>query len=334
VLEFVVFSDLHAHNYSACSTLINGMNSRLLVCTNVLKQVRDYVKENSIPLTVFLGDLFQSLTRLDVEVLNTMYSALSDWPGKLIALVGNHDFSSEPRGIHALEIFKNLLDVIDLPTTLRWEGARFFLAPYRREGWKKELLKARADYYFFHQGIEGVAVQPGVYLQERMILEDLPSAGLIFSGHYHNFQRPLPNTWFVGSPLHRDWGDVDSAKVFLHVRDGKVRRVFTRAPRFVRLSVSSVEDLSRNSKALSGNYVRLEISGLADEEQILKQAYDLGALWAGIETVKRAAADDESRYEAVSVQRLLKSRVQRAPVSLHKKSLFDLGWELIERNKQ
>lgn len=330
MLEFLVFSDLHAHNYSACSTMVDGMNSRLKVCVDVLCQIRSYAKEHKIPLTLFLGDLFQSTAKLDVEVLNVVHQALTDWPGELISLVGNHDWVSEARDIHALEVFKRNFQVIDRPTSLTRQGSLFFLAPYRKSGWKEELRGVRADYYCLHQGIEGVEIRPGLYLKERMDLEDMPADGLVFSGHYHNFQRPVSNIFYTGAPLHRDWADQGTHKCFLHVRGGKIKRIGTRAPRFVQLELRDIEAMQDQSCCIDGNYVRLILQKPADQERLLEMAYSFGALWVGMEG-RSPFYEGVGRgmNSQVAVGELLRHRVIGAPAILKKSLLLDLGSRLV-----
>lgn len=329
-IEFLIFSDVHIANYVACSTVQDGVNSRLQACLNTISQVRGYAEEYDIQTTFFLGDLFQSTSRLDVEVLNAAYEALKGWPGELYCLVGNHDLAQPSRGIHALEVFKDQVVVIDRPMGLSLAGIRFFLAPYCRKGWGEKLKRVRADYYLLHQGVEGVPARPGLYLKEHMGLEDLPAEGLIFSGHYHGFQKASSNLIFLGSLLARDWSDVGSKKSFLHVKNGKIKRVLTQAPGFVCLQATSLEELSEQAEAIRGNYVRLEVEPGVRGEELSEAAYSLGALWVGIEG--RALEGEQGiilgEGPAITVHRLLRERVKRAHKSLRRRPLFDLGVEL------
>lgn len=110
--RFLVFSDLHAHNYKRFATLTDeGMNSRLHVCINVLKYGRQLARETGIKNFLFPGDLFDAKNRVPVTVIRAVMREFVAWSQaglKLWAIPGNHDFAVRSGELHGLEIFAHL----------------------------------------------------------------------------------------------------------------------------------------------------------------------------------------------------------------------------------
>ena len=166
--NFVIFSDVHAANFTSCSKMEDGFNSRLKICLAAIQQVKDYAHREKAPFTFFLGDMFQSVLGLDVEVINSIYAVLQDWPGQLFCLVGNHDRVN--KRIHGLEIFKNFVHVVDKPELLELGGERVLMVPHSRKGCIKTIKRVKSDWLFMHQGLGDVEYKDGVYLKEPVLL--------------------------------------------------------------------------------------------------------------------------------------------------------------------
>ncbi|GAI86653.1 unnamed protein product [marine sediment metagenome] len=131
--KFVVWSDLHSHNYARYSTPINGVNSRLVDGLNVIHEVKDFCVENTVKNAFFLGDLFHARFKIDVEVFNAVYSALAKFQDEgimLWLLAGNHDFAILRRKISSIGTFEDIAEVILKPRHEIIDGVHFCFLPY------------------------------------------------------------------------------------------------------------------------------------------------------------------------------------------------------------
>jgi DNA repair exonuclease SbcCD nuclease subunit len=334
MIDAVLFADIHMHPFFSCSHMKGGVNSRLRICRQVLRQVKDYVYREKVPHTFFLGDIYQSVSHPDVvEVVNCLYEDLQNWPGELYALVGNHDWVSESRKVHGLEVFKSFIHVVDQPELFELQGERVFMVPFFRAGVRKILSQVSADLFLIHQGVDGVPVRGQLYLKEPDKAEDLEEVGRIYSGHYHFYNRATPNLTYVGSLLSRDWADVGDTKGFIHLKEGNRLRIATQAPNFVEITLNSESDLLENKYLIQGNYVRMNLNFICSAADTIAEAYALGALWAGAGARKSKRSERRSRPpvgDTVALQQIIYNRVVEAPEYLAKRPLYDLGVQLLD----
>lgn len=327
-MDCVIFSDVHAANFSSCNIVFDGIGSRLRNCISAIQQVKDYACREKVPYTFFLGDMFQSVMRLDIEVLNAVYAVLQNWPGRLFCLVGNHD--RVDKKTHGLEIFKSFVRVIDKPELLDLDGDRVLMVPYTRKGCIKTIKRVKSDWLFLHQGLSDVPAREGLYLKEPVALGDLPRRSRIFSGHYHSFREvPEKSFAYVGSLLHRDWSDVGDKKSFLHIKGDKTERIYTQAPEFVSLSLNCPEDLLRQKEKIIGNYVRMDIKFTCRIPKIIEEALVLSALWAGVPARSMRESCQEKLSLDMSIEKLVADYAQRAPGHFKRKVLSEAGLGLL-----
>ncbi|KKK71424.1 hypothetical protein LCGC14_2914060, partial [marine sediment metagenome] len=121
-MKILIFSDLHLHQWNYGSTLIEGMNSRLLDGFNVMKQIAEYINDHPVDACVFGGDLFHTHGKIDSAVLKVAYEGMSMIHDSLsrqfnmLVLVGNHDTSDKSMKVHNLHWMKALgINVVDKP---------------------------------------------------------------------------------------------------------------------------------------------------------------------------------------------------------------------------
>ena len=158
--NFLVFSDLHAHNFKQFSTVLpNGVNSRLQNTLDIISQITQLCKDNKIEGVFFTGDLFHSRTKIDVDVYSytwyEMRKLAQEVHGNLYILVGNHDQYSKIGDVHSLESFKDFATVIDAPIVKRVGNLRFAAHPFTTDiqAWKDfTSIIPNVDIFFFHQG--------------------------------------------------------------------------------------------------------------------------------------------------------------------------------------
>jgi DNA repair exonuclease SbcCD nuclease subunit len=240
VAKILLFSDLHLHNWPQFSHTDpeTGLNSRLVDQLTVLAQIRDVCEKEDIDALIFLGDLFHSRTKIDVDVLWAAHEScyqLSKAVPEFYILVGNHDQSTRDGSIHSLDGFRYFANVIDEPKKLtvadHWAG---YFHPFTTDfdAFRKfcaSIPPGEKNLFFGHQGISEADVS----------VKDLPSdrCRYVFMGHYHKHQWVRDNVAYIGSPLQLDFGERTEQKGFL-ILDSDVpapRNVefrFSKAPKF------------------------------------------------------------------------------------------------------
>jgi len=275
VSNLLFFSDLHAHNFPDCAeTVSEGVNSRLLDCLNIFKQITQIAKDNNVKDIVFGGDLFHVPGRVEVSVFNAVVNAVvqmqAETDAHVFLVVGNHDQYNRSGTIHALKMFKHLgsgFTVIDSTHYVDTGRRSLLLCAYSPFAEKvHEYLelaeKHNPEILVLHQGLSGVPVgKSGYTLDETLSPTDLPKGTwLNLLGHYHENRAVSPNTFFIGSPLQHNWGDEGSEKVCLLARGDSLEMIPLESPKFITLPIGD-EDASFVPAAASvlaaGNFVRV-----------------------------------------------------------------------------
>ena len=347
--RFVVWSDLHAHTFARYSTLIDGVNSRLIDCLNVISEVRKFCGENNVKNAFFLGDLFHTRFKIDVEVFNAVYSELTKFKDEgimLWLLAGNHDFAFLKRRISSIGTFEDIAEVILKPQHEIIDGVHFCFLPYCENAKQfKDASRAFASKYpksqlLCHQGISEGFVFANVQIKESVSVKDLYPRYFdgVLLGHYHLYQNLAPNALYVGATLQHNWGDTGQKKgfLFLQQKEGEeltLTRIETHAPEFVKLKAN---DLFIKEEVL-GNFVKVqskEPMGILKIEALKKDLKEFGA--SSIEfdipiktkSTKRIDVDVGMGYE-----KMLEKYVESGVVDvkgLDKERLIKVGRKVLE----
>ena len=247
-MKAVFFSDLHAHAWGQFSTTLpNGRNSRLQHTLDVLEQIRDYCKENSVTHLFMLGDVFHSRTNINVDVFSATWQAFRDLAGAVdhfVILRGNHD-SYDAQGVqHSLKAFEQFATVVDEEAVLDLDGCRVGAIGYTPDvdKWKTfaKLAARDLDFFLFHQGITGGTVGAfNIALKAEIGAEDIPTAKATWclAGHYHKHQWVKDTIGFIGSPQQHSFSERDEPKGFLVSEHGpsgwsRPKQVPSNAPQF------------------------------------------------------------------------------------------------------
>ena len=214
--KILLWSDLHSHNYREFSESINGTNSRLLDCCNVILELRKFVDENNINQIIFLGDCFHLKNNLSSEVIKLTMDALDNLVAniQMVVLPGNHDFtlwSSKPILLELFQqyIAKGKIRVITEPTWID----NYYYEPYTRriEELNERLknLETKENLIFFgHQDMIGVYYgghQVTRGLDPKILAEKFKWS---FVGHYHKpTGHHTANIFSIGAPLQHNFSD-------------------------------------------------------------------------------------------------------------------------------
>lgn len=224
------FSDLHIHNYQAHDR--NG--SRLANCLNVLELVFKFAHKNGIDCILFSGDLYDNQKALPTEVVNQVFETFAKLfetynDITFIAISGNHDHASKnllsSPAVTALShldlMFTNFV-LIDNTEFILADNLTVVGVPYYEHS--EDFHKALADslptlvqgctILLCHQTPSGLN-NPNIPFDTDVHNEIYDNFDLILNGHIHAFQEITPKFINVGSPLHRDLGDLGVDKGFL-----------------------------------------------------------------------------------------------------------------------
>jgi len=283
----LIFSDLHSHNYREFSESINGTNSRLLDCCNVILELRKFVDENNINQIIFLGDCFHLKNNLSSEVIKLTMDALDNLVAniQMVVLPGNHDFtlwSSKPILLELFQqyIAKGKIRVITEPTWID----NYYYEPYVRNVSELNsrisgLDTTQNSIFLGHQDVIGTYY--GSHLVERGIDPKLLSEKFKWSfvGHYHKpteITPALPEERIisVGAPLQhcfgdsgqkRGWWTYDDESDFVEFYE------YTGAPKFHDLSYG-VDSKTEFAGDPNKDFYRVTIAGheLPDEVKSLR----------------------------------------------------------------
>jgi len=124
-IEFIVISDVHAHNHKKYGRLVDGVNSRLKTALDSLDGVLQLSEQLKIKNVIISGDVFDAKSKVTINVFNAVYAEFRKWSdaGLNVLLVpGNHDFVVRSGEQHALQIFADLpgFIVVHEPTIIDW----------------------------------------------------------------------------------------------------------------------------------------------------------------------------------------------------------------------
>lgn len=311
--SFVVFSDLHLHQWQYGSTIVNGKNSRLEQQKNVVKSIVTYCKERDISEVVFCGDLFHT-SNVTAEVGQAAYEAFKGFKENkinLTILVGNHDQSSRSGEVHSLAFFAELgqvksvssgeglgqaYSIYDVPVN--------FL-PYTDERAQLEqwLAKTRGGFIFMHQGVGGVEVNSKGFTLNEILTPDLvpDHCTMAFTGHYHSHRAVTSNLIIPGSTVQLNWGDQGETRGWLDVKmDGdrvhEIELIASNASQFVTLQEESLE---ASVGSVPGNFIRVISGGGYSPDEIT--AYLMGNGAASVEIKAAVSAQPVTKIEAKSL---------------------------------
>lgn len=312
--SFVVFSDLHLHQWQYGSTIVDGKNSRLEQQKNVVQSIVQYCRDRDISEVVFCGDLFHTHT-VTAEVSQAAYEAFSGFKEAKIELsiiVGNHDQSSRSGETHALSWFRELGRLVQFKAGSdndKVSGAKLLgfdanFLPYTdsREQLERWLAKTRGGFIFMHQGVGGVEVNSkGFTLNEILTPEIIPSHCILaFTGHYHSHRAVTSNLIIPGSTVQLNWGDKHETRGWLDVKvDGdrihEIELIPSNSSQFI-----EVNENAFNSEGtlpdLSSHFVRVLSVGNYSPEELSEAALAKGA--ASVEIKQAVSTQPARKFEA------------------------------------
>ena len=234
--KYIIFSDIHLHNYSGGVDTETRMSKRLLIQKSILQQVIDLaIQEDAILL--FGGDLVHAVGNVPVEVLNVIHWFFEECKRlgvQFYAVEGNHD-----------QVIRN-----------NCPASHSILSPFQnREQRDKDLdlLLPTIKFIDYDQmdkaeevkGFDVVIVhaQPDLINKHKFHMEGLnwkklaTNNNVVMFGHDHTRRELAKNCYVIGSPLQLTANDVGEDRVcyLVNSEDWKVEFIKLDYPELKRL---------------------------------------------------------------------------------------------------
>lgn len=233
----IIFSDLHIHDYKQ----FNSNGERLNNCLRVLTDIGDVCQKYGITTVFFSGDLYDTQKAILTKVINATVDAFikfsKSYPDITIyAISGNHDYATKSlenkSAVSAIEhiasIVPDTFKIIDNSSACVCEGVYVYGVPYYDypEHFEVKARELATDsfnsfdgtdvkrYLLIHQTPKGIGNEM-IPVDCNPVDDYFSAFDHVFCGHIHKRQYLTEKFTVVGSPIHRDMGDVGETKGFL-----------------------------------------------------------------------------------------------------------------------
>ena len=232
--KFLVFSELHIHNYKQ----FNKGTNRLLNTLSVLQDVFQKADAEGVRTILFTGDLFDKFGVLSNFVVNrtlaTFQKLFNQYPNIIfVALSGNHDFSTknlidrpaESSLQYLATAFPIRFFIIDdgvfqcVGQDIQIHGVEYFDYPeHFREALEESIENVKkykkespdsTHILMMHQTVWDNPIIPNDIEADDPLFENFD---LVLNGHIHDRGIMAKLFYNIGSPLHRDAGDLGKSK--------------------------------------------------------------------------------------------------------------------------
>ena len=228
---------------------------------------------------LFMGDMFDNKTLLNVTILNEVVELLADvskFFESVFSLVGNHDVPRKDAFINSytpLRLPPNFY-VIDKPTVIKSKfGQKIAMVPWNKSyDDELEILKGLPDDVFdlfMHTFIIGFTFN-GIFKPENTEqkkygneISDFTKFNRVWSGHVHTPQKKA-NIIFTGAALHLNRNDINQDR-FFYVLDYENGGHYTEyenelSPKFRRMSFEEFVELDESEvENMAGDFMELYV---------------------------------------------------------------------------
>ena len=318
--KILLLGDPQFHNYKAHSTLIEGVNSRLLNIEQAWQDAIEQGVKSGCDLALVCGDIFEVRGSIRPSVYNRVFGLMQYMASQMrvVMIAGNHDMEHYRGGDTAIDAFGAIHGITVLKPPYGHEfrgGTRIFGIPYvhRIDEFKaiyeKLCSDERPDIIMIHQGIDdfdltGHIPETGVTVE--YLNEHKPEDAWVFSGHYHT-HKVDGRIVMVGAPVQHMFSDEGQLRGYM-IFDPEADRVRFHelsAPEFV--TITSKKQLP----AAKGNFVRIQAKRLADANRLAAGAKDAGALSVVARVEKTFATAHEKTIKVSSnVRKMLTDYIE------------------------
>lgn len=228
-MKFIIASDLHFHKYRA----FNQNNRRLHKLVQVVDEL--FVTANEHGANILIpGDLLNNMQTVHVEAMEAVTDIFtrmtSKYPDIFVFIIsGNHDYATknlyDRPAVSAISTIARLSDKILHIDNTYWNcgDSCIYGLPYYE--YREDLDKALDDLVEQASERDGKSIllmHQTIGFGHDLVPDDidpddprLKKFDMVFNGHIHKHQKIRDGFYNVGSPIHRDAGDVGQDKGFL-----------------------------------------------------------------------------------------------------------------------
>ncbi len=271
-MRFVVFSDLHLHEWVYGSRIVNGRNSRLEQQVRVVHDIVNYCKSEGISEAVLTGDVFHTST-VSAAVSEAAYRAFSEFNRAGIHLTivpGNHDQATRTGELDSLSWFSTIGTVArcgdsGVDRICQTGDVQAYGIPFTHDrgelARRIDQIPSGCRLLYLHQGVSGVEINSKGFTLNEALTPDMipPWIGMAFTGHYHSAKQVTDNLVIPGSTVQLNWGDKDERRGWLDVdynpedNTTAITHMEAKASKFVQ-----ADDVSGlDGYAVEGNFLRV-----------------------------------------------------------------------------
>lgn len=278
----VILSDIHFHNWAACSkTLPDGLNSRLNDTIQATRQAFDFALKND-KVVLFGGDLVHTRGSLIPSVFNQITKLWKEYEEKgleFFMVAGNHDAEdiNAIAGRTALDSLKS-----DKCHVITNQPASFVLPDGSRlwaYGWIDDIDTLESllfqhneeygpnDIVLIHAPINGFIPHISKGLDPEKLTK--LNCKYVFAGHIHKFGCYKNKIYSIGSLTQQNFGDAGKQLGFLYLgKNGFVQQIETNAPHFLDLNnIAKVDGSLSFAKEVQKSFVRVTLENVTEEEK-------------------------------------------------------------------
>ena len=254
-MKFIVASDIHVHKYRA----FNQDNRRLKNSMRLLDELWELAHKHNAALLI-AGDLFNNMQLMHTEVIVAVTESFRKnavkYPKVTCLLIsGNHDYAT--KNFYGRPAVSGVLTLVGLAdnimlidnSRLRMDGVSVFGLPYYE--YREDLDNALDDLASVPKcdtNIDILLMHQTIGFGHDLVPDDIDpedprfeAFDMVFNGHIHTYSKINPKFYNVGSPIHRDAGDIGKAKgVLLYdSTTGKVNKIILKGyPEYRKVSES------------------------------------------------------------------------------------------------
>lgn len=163
---------------------------------------------------ILLGDLFHTFAVVRSEVLS-LWNEFFDWchdvdRPDVITLVGNHDYSAQTGGSHALEVFRDRINVIQ--ALVQYRGIYYMPFVRSKEDFETQARSIPPNQVLIcHQSFNGAEFENGFIDPHGVDLACVAHLETVISGHIHRRQT-VGKVWYPGTPFQHSFGEAGQEK--------------------------------------------------------------------------------------------------------------------------
>jgi len=266
--KLLLSSDWHFHNYKSHSSLIGGVNSRLLDARMCWDQSLDIAEKEDCKGILIAGDVSHVRGNIRPSVYNMISGRFYEAVYRMfdiLAIAGNHDFENFHYGETSINSLSYIntgihgVTVVTYPKIEDFLGYKVGCIPYIHDtkaffDCYDKMITLKPDIMLIHQGVDDFA---SADIPRTQITVDRLSCGFdgwVFAGHYHH-PGMAGGTKIVniGAPYMQGFGDTEEKGCWVFDGDRCIFHPLD-APKFI--TVDHKRDAGRPID-YTGAFVRL-----------------------------------------------------------------------------